>query len=113
MGKADAIIVCTGLSTRSLGGVEDLTVRPLRGQVILLRAPWIKFGLTAQGSGVDENGHPILTYIIPRKNGDVSLVLLFLLYESVRFLQVIVGGTRTLDDWYVTIPVSPKSCMQV
>jgi D-amino-acid oxidase len=90
--KAHAIIVCTGLSTRSLGGVEDLTMRPLRGQVVLLRAPWIKFGLTARGFGVDENGHPILTYIIPRRNGDVCLVFSFFsTYDLVIFSS---GGCR-------------------
>ncbi|KAF7761405.1 hypothetical protein Agabi119p4_9397 [Agaricus bisporus var. burnettii] len=83
VGKAHAVLVCTGLSTRSLGGVEDLTVRPLRGQVILLRAPWVKFGLTARGLGVDENGQEIIIYVIPRRNG-----------------EVVVGGTRILDDWY-------------
>ncbi|KAG6917606.1 hypothetical protein DXG01_001835 [Tephrocybe rancida] len=39
----DAIIVCTGLGARTLGGVEDKDVYPVRGQTVLLRAPWIKF----------------------------------------------------------------------
>jgi glycine/D-amino acid oxidase-like deaminating enzyme len=61
----DALIVCTGIGTRFLGGVEDQDVRPVRGQTVLIRAPWITFGKTT----TSENGE--LTYIIPRRGGDV------------------------------------------
>ncbi|KAJ8509395.1 hypothetical protein ONZ45_g8437 [Pleurotus djamor] len=74
--KADAIIVCAGLGARTLGGVEDKAVHPIRGQTVLIRAPWIKFGRTLSSENV-------WTYIIPRRSGDV-----------------IVGGTRVADDWY-------------
>lgn len=81
-GKVDAVVVCTGLSTRALGGVEDLTVYPLRGQTVIIRAPWVRFGITESG-GKDEKGEEIVTYVIPRRSSDV-----------------IVGGTRVADDWY-------------
>jgi D-amino-acid oxidase len=61
----DAIIVCTGLGTRSLGGVEDKTMYPLRGQTVLLRAPWVRFGKTISTK------EGLWTYIIPRQSGDV------------------------------------------
>jgi glycine/D-amino acid oxidase-like deaminating enzyme len=61
----DAVIVCTGIGARFLGGVEDRDVHPIRGQTILIRAPWIRFGRTT----TSENGE--LTYIIPRRSGDV------------------------------------------
>ncbi|KAG6815802.1 hypothetical protein H0H87_011200 [Tephrocybe sp. NHM501043] len=61
----DAVVVCTGLGTRFLGGIEDKNMYPIRGQTVLLRAPWIDFGRTI--------GDPdYWTYTIPRKSGDVG-----------------------------------------
>ncbi|KAF9442840.1 D-aspartate oxidase, partial [Macrolepiota fuliginosa MF-IS2] len=80
--KVDAVIVCTGLATRFLGGVEDLNMYPLRGQTVIVRAPWVRSGITASG-GKDENGEEVVTYVIPRRSSDV-----------------IIGGTRVADDWY-------------
>ena len=62
----DALVVCAGLGARTLGGVEDPDVFPVRGQVVMLRAPWITFGRTASHL---EQG--LWTYIIPRRSGDV------------------------------------------
>jgi D-amino-acid oxidase len=60
-------VVCVGLGARLLGGVDDRDVYPIRGQVVLIRAPWIKFG-------VSEKTPDHISYIIPRQSGDVSLV---------------------------------------
>ncbi|KAF8067739.1 D-amino-acid oxidase [Lyophyllum atratum] len=73
----DAVVVCAGLGARTLGGVEDGDVYPVRGQTVLLRAPWVRFGRTV--SSVDGTW----TYVMPRRSGDV-----------------IVGGTIERDDWY-------------
>ncbi|KAJ3916406.1 D-amino-acid oxidase [Lentinula edodes] len=54
----DAVILCVGLGARFLGGVEDKDVIPVRGQTVLLRAPW-------------DGAMP--PYVIPRKGGDVSV----------------------------------------
>lgn len=62
----DALVVCAGLSARTLGGVEDKDMYPIRGQTVLLRAPWVRFGRTQ--SSLDG----LWTYIIPRRSGDVS-----------------------------------------
>ena len=62
--------MCTGLWTRTLGGVEDSTVYPLRGQTVMIRAPWVRFGITESG-GKDEKGEEIVTYVIPRRSSDV------------------------------------------
>ncbi|KAF9260122.1 nucleotide-binding domain-containing protein [Marasmius fiardii PR-910] len=72
----DAVVVCTGLGSLTLGGIEDKTVYPIRGQTVVIRAPWVKFGRTL-------SSHDTWTYIIPRPSGDV-----------------IVGGTRVENDWY-------------
>jgi D-aspartate oxidase len=61
----DAIVVCAGLGARSLGGVEDKNMHPIRGQTVLLRAPWVKFGRTIDMENAS------WTYIIPRRGGDV------------------------------------------
>ena len=63
--KPDALVVCAGIGARFLGGVEDRDVYPIRGQTVLIRAPWVKFGRTL-------NGKDEVTYIIPRRSGDVS-----------------------------------------
>ncbi|KAF8555797.1 nucleotide-binding domain-containing protein [Imleria badia] len=62
----DALFVCTGLGSRSLGGVEDKRVYALRGQTVLLRAPWVRVGKSFNG----RDG--TYTYVMPRKNGDVG-----------------------------------------
>ncbi len=63
-----AIVVCTGIGARSLGGIEDTAVYPVRGQTVLVRAPWVRFGRTETR---DTNGAS--TYIIPRRSSDVRL----------------------------------------
>ncbi|KAJ7241025.1 D-amino-acid oxidase [Mycena haematopus] len=72
-----AVIVCVGLGARTLGGVEDQDMYPIRGQTVLLRAPWIKFGRAISS----KDG--LWTYIIPRRSGDI-----------------IVGGIKVDNDWY-------------
>jgi D-aspartate oxidase/D-amino-acid oxidase len=60
----DAVVVAVGIGARFLGGVEDKDMYPVRGQTLLIRAPWVRFGRTE----VTESG---MTYIIPRRSGDV------------------------------------------
>lgn len=64
----EAVIVCLGLGARTLGGVEDKEMYPIRGQTVLLRAPWVRFGRT-----MSEDAEEIWTYVIPRRRGDVSI----------------------------------------
>jgi len=72
-----AIVNCTGLGSRELLDVMDDKLYPIRGQVVVLNAPWVKEGCTNQ---VGDGGKR--TYIIPRRSG-----------------EVIIGGTRDVDDW--------------
>ncbi|KAI0251943.1 nucleotide-binding domain-containing protein [Lactifluus subvellereus] len=84
----DALVICAGLGARTLGGVEDKDMYPVRGQTVLLRAPWVEGGRSL----VIESGSK--TYIIPRRGG-----------------TVIVGGTRVADDWY---PISrPETTIDI
>ncbi|KAI0724836.1 hypothetical protein C8Q72DRAFT_786608 [Fomitopsis betulina] len=73
----DALVVCAGLAARMLGGVEDKDMHAMRGQRVVVRAPWIDKAMGLEESSAKD------TYLIPRKNGNVVL-----------------GGTRDPDDWY-------------
>ena len=65
----DAIVVAVGLGARFLGGIEDKAMYPVRGRTVLVRAPWVRFGRT-KVTGSDD----LMTYIIPRRSGDVRAV---------------------------------------
>ncbi|KAF8339534.1 uncharacterized protein EI90DRAFT_3279207 [Cantharellus anzutake] len=67
--KPSAIISCPGLGAATIKGIEDPDVYPIRGQTVLVRTPWVRFGRTLSEPGVDG----IWTYIIPRRSGDVIL----------------------------------------
>ncbi|KAJ7255261.1 D-amino-acid oxidase [Mycena rebaudengoi] len=73
-----AVINCTGIGALFLGDVEDKDVYPTRGEVLIIRAPWINRGMSCF-----HTSH--LSYIIPRQSGDVIL-----------------GGTFQVDDWHPT-----------
>ncbi|KAJ6469204.1 D-amino-acid oxidase [Mycena vitilis] len=73
-----AVIVCAGLGARTLGGVEDKTVTSMRGQTVVLHAPWVRFGATRRK--IEDE---MISYVIPRHNGNIVL-----------------GGTLNVDDWY-------------
>lgn len=78
-----AIAACPGIGARFLGGIEDKDVYPIRGQTILLRAPWIKYGRTlsrADGS---------YAYMMPLNTGNV---------------RYLVCRTRIYSDQYPTGP---------
>ncbi|KAJ6616427.1 D-amino-acid oxidase [Mycena sp. CBHHK59/15] len=74
-----AIINCTGIGALSLGDVLDTDVYPTRGEVLIIRAPWIQHGMTY----LYKNTH--VSYVIPRQSGDAIL-----------------GGTFQVDDWHPT-----------
>ncbi|KDQ10522.1 hypothetical protein BOTBODRAFT_36218 [Botryobasidium botryosum FD-172 SS1] len=75
----DALVVCPGVGARSLGGLEDKSVYSIRGQTVLIRAPWITTGMTNKAI---KDGQMIWTYIIPRRNG-----------------EIILGGSTDENDW--------------
>jgi D-amino-acid oxidase len=78
-----AVVLCIGLGARSLAGLEDeKPVYPVRGQVVLLEAPWVKTGWTRQEGSLSGGEGGQRTYVIPRGNG-----------------EVVIGGTRDADDW--------------
>ncbi|KAJ7098334.1 D-amino-acid oxidase [Mycena epipterygia] len=73
----EAVVNCTGIGAFSIGDVLDTNMYPTRGEVLIIRAPWIDYGLSYSY----KDNH--LAYIIPRQSGDVIL-----------------GGTFQIDDWH-------------
>lgn len=83
LGQPPALVVnCTGIGSASLGGVSDTQVHPVRGHVVLVRAPWVKEGFTRQIGSLKGAEGGERTYVIPRADGTVVL-----------------GGTRQVGDW--------------
>ena len=78
-GEYDVVVNCTGLSSKELVGDKELY--PVRGQAMLLKAPWVKHLII---SGTE--GH--YTYIIPRKDG------------------ALIGGTLQVDNWSTEVDSS-------
>lgn len=76
------VVACVGLGAATLGGVEDQNVYPTRGQVVKVRAPWVRSGFTRQIGSLDGGEGGERTYVIPRPDG-----------------EVILGGTREEHDW--------------
>lgn len=63
--KASMIINCSGLGARSLGGLEDTSVYPCRGQTVLVRnEPNVMVGINGSDDAEDE-----LSYVMQRAAG--------------------------------------------
>lgn len=75
---AQLLVNCTGLGSKSL--VDDRKCFPTRGQLVIIRAPWIKQGMTRLG----KPGSGVYDYIIPRRTG-----------------LVVLGGCAEKDNWFV------------
>ena len=82
----DMIINCCGLGAVELVGDSD--VYPVRGQVVLVRAPWIKQFIVAA------SGEKGMAYIMPRSD------------------HVVLGGTAQRDNWSDTVdPATSKTIL--
>jgi D-amino-acid oxidase len=65
---ADLIVNCTGLLASRLGGVEDKTVFPVRGQIVLVRNdPGVMFTSSSCGGAADE-----VIYVMKRAAGECA-----------------------------------------
>lgn len=76
----DVIVNCTGLNAREL--INDLSVRPMRGQIIKVSAPWQFHTL-----GIPTKN---LSYIVPNIN------------------YVVLGGTQELDNYNMNVDEKDK-----
>ena len=85
-GQYDIVVNCTGLGSREL--VNDDQMYPVRGQTIIVKAPWVKhaFSYTKDDTHVD---------ILPRAN------------------DVLLGSTEDIGDWSEHVdPVISKEIME-
>ncbi|KAJ2039014.1 hypothetical protein H4S04_001648, partial [Coemansia sp. S16] len=64
-GKTPIVVNCAALGNRMLGGVCDASMRPVRGQTLIVNSPDAKRTLTRLGSQFG--------YVIPRGDGTVVL----------------------------------------
>jgi D-amino-acid oxidase len=63
--EADVIVNCTGSAARDLGGVEDKTVVPARGQTVLVRnTPGSMVGISSTDGEKDH-----MSYMMTRAGG--------------------------------------------
>ncbi|KAJ1675547.1 hypothetical protein EV182_001057 [Spiromyces aspiralis] len=67
-GRLPIVVNCTALGARSLGGVDDKNMYPVRGQTLLVNAPHIDVTVTR----ISKNSTN-LSYVIPRGDGTVIL----------------------------------------
>lgn len=66
--EAKVVFNCTGVLAGQLGGVKDSKdIYPIRGQVVSVKAPWIKENISLEGSPP--------TYIIPRVHSQGRVIL--------------------------------------
>ena len=89
LGPTSLVINCTGLGARSLLGVQDPKVFPIRGQTVLVKAPKVgtNYGIK------DRNRQPasgFQAYIIPRPGPEGYVVL---------------GGTSQKREWDTNVNV--------
>ncbi|KAH7910447.1 hypothetical protein BJ138DRAFT_1008789 [Hygrophoropsis aurantiaca] len=85
IGEQGILINASSLGSKSIIGVEDANLYPIRGQSILVHAPHLQEFLAAKGDEYDTSGGEA-TYIIPRpgkNNGDTALL----------------GGTFEVGNW--------------
>ena len=69
-GRADCVVNCTGLGARTLGGVQDATMQPIRGQTVLVRnEPATMSDTSSSDDGADE-----MCYVMGRPVGGGTIL---------------------------------------
>ncbi|KAI0783302.1 nucleotide-binding domain-containing protein [Abortiporus biennis] len=84
-GPTGILFNCTGLGARSLVGIEDEKVHPIRGQTITVHAPEVQECISLP---ITPNAEGIATYMIPRPIPDGL---------------VYIGGTYQKNNWNTSV----------
>jgi len=87
-GENGAVINATALGARSLIGVEDTKVYPVRGQVVLVHAPNVNEFVAFLPADITSGSH--VPYLIPRPSPPGT---------------VLVGGTFQPNDWDTSLSI--------
>ncbi|OCH89536.1 FAD dependent oxidoreductase [Obba rivulosa] len=85
-GLGGVVVNATGLGARSLIGVEDQDVYPIRGQTVIVQAPSVKEFISFPMGEPSTNGE--VTYMIPRPSPPG---------------QVLLGGTYQPGNWDLSV----------
>lgn len=93
--KADLVVNCTGLLASRLGGVEDKSVVPVRGQTVLVRN---EAGKMYKVSGTDDADDEVL-YIMQRAAGESDLPFRSDLPDLHAGGGTLLGGCYRTGDW--------------
>ncbi|KAJ3135941.1 hypothetical protein HK100_002254 [Physocladia obscura] len=101
--KADIVINSTGLGSLWLGGIQDQTMYPVRGQIVVVRAPQVKRTISTssalngyRGTKNMAEAAAKVTYVIPREDG-----------------LVILGGTYQQNNFSMEVdPATTKSIIE-
>eukprot|EP01091_Cochliopodium_minus_P013334 TRINITY_DN4273_c0_g1_i1.p1 TRINITY_DN4273_c0_g1~~TRINITY_DN4273_c0_g1_i1.p1 ORF type:complete len:347 (-),score=72.20 TRINITY_DN4273_c0_g1_i1:6-1046(-) len=86
---SNVVVDCSGLGAIHIKGIEDKEIFPVRGQSILVKAPFVDKLLGNQGLGKT----PLPTYIIPLKVDDL----------------VLLGATSQKGDWNRNVDPKDKA----
>ncbi|GAA5936865.1 FAD-dependent oxidoreductase [Sporobolomyces koalae] len=78
-GRVDIVVNATGLGAKSIAGVEDDRVQPIRGQTVLIKSDCVRCTM-------DTSDPTSAAYVIPRPGG-----------------EVICGGSYGVDDWDTSV----------
>ena len=98
-GKADLVVNCTGLSSRSLGGVTDSSLYPARGQIVVVRNDP---GYMCMVSGCDD-GDDEVVYVMARAAGRCRNLYILLGMDNESHLLT---GYR---GWYYSRRIIPET----
>lgn len=98
--KPSIVFNCTGNGAKTLGGVEDDQCYPVRGQVVVIRAPHIDECVVYWGEKED-------TYIIKRPDSNTDEVILGGFYQHGRD-DFVIYGKETADILSRTSKLYPQ-----
>lgn len=76
-----AVVNCTGVSAGTLSGVKDAKCYPTRGQIVLVRAPWVHQNIMRHGDDYE-------TYVIPRPGSNGNVILGGYVQKGDRFVNL-------------------------
>lgn len=60
LAQYDLVINCTGLGTKWLSDVDDESLDAVRGQIIRVKAPWLRFGVLTSQFYILPNNHCVI-----------------------------------------------------
>ena len=82
---------CTGNAAQKMPGVEDTKCYSTRGQVVLVRAPWVSTNMMRHGRNYE-------TYVIPRPFSNGNVVLGGYMQKGNRWVVLFSGRIHSITE---------------